>query len=51
MKPMANQYFENTPSVEHEVKNFNFTLRKHNLDFMSDSGVFLDKRLITVREY
>ena len=40
MKPMANQYFENTPSVEHEVKNFNFTLRKHNLDFMSDSGVF-----------
>lgn len=37
---MANQYFENDPSLEHEIKNFNFTLRKHNLDFMSDSGLF-----------
>lgn len=37
---MANQYFENTPDLEHEIKNFNFTLRNHNFDFMSDSGVF-----------
>ncbi|ALB28336.1 class I SAM-dependent methyltransferase [Companilactobacillus heilongjiangensis] len=37
---MANQYFENDPSLEHEIKNFNFTLRNHNFDFMSDSGVF-----------
>ncbi|PMD68351.1 class I SAM-dependent methyltransferase [Companilactobacillus nuruki] len=37
---MANQYFENDPGLEHEVKNFNFTLRDHNFDFMSDSGVF-----------
>ena len=37
---MANQYFENDPNLEHELKNFNFTLRKHNFDFMSDSGVF-----------
>lgn len=37
---MANQYFENDPNLEHEVKNFNFTLRNHSLDFTSDSGVF-----------
>ncbi|CAJ1196685.1 Ribosomal RNA small subunit methyltransferase C [Companilactobacillus paralimentarius] len=37
---MANQYFENDPNLEHEVKNFNFTLRGHGLDFTSDSGVF-----------
>jgi len=37
---MANQYFENTPDLEHELKKFDFTLRKHNLNFISDSGVF-----------
>ncbi len=37
---MANQYFENDPNLEHEVKNFNFILRNHSLDFTSDSGVF-----------
>ena len=37
---MANQYFENTPDLEHELKKFAFTLRKHNLNFISDSGVF-----------
>lgn len=37
---MANQYFENDPDLEHELKKFDFTLRKHNLNFISDSGVF-----------
>ncbi|WP_334331654.1 MULTISPECIES: class I SAM-dependent methyltransferase [unclassified Companilactobacillus] len=37
---MANQYFDNTPDLEHELKKFDFTLRKHNLHFISDSGVF-----------
>ncbi|AUI72690.1 class I SAM-dependent methyltransferase [Companilactobacillus alimentarius] len=37
---MANQYFDNTPDLEHEIKKFDFTLRKHNLNFISDSGVF-----------
>ncbi|AYE37670.1 class I SAM-dependent methyltransferase [Companilactobacillus zhachilii] len=37
---MVNQYFENDPNLEHEVKNFNFILRNHSLDFTSDSGVF-----------
>ncbi|KRN99224.1 class I SAM-dependent methyltransferase [Companilactobacillus kimchiensis] len=37
---MANQYFENTPDLEHELKKFDFTLRNHNLNFISDSGVF-----------
>lgn len=37
---MANQYFDNTPDLEHELKKFDFTLRNHNLKFISDSGVF-----------
>lgn len=37
---MANQYFENSSDLEHELKNFDFTLRGHNLKFTSDSGVF-----------
>lgn len=37
---MANQYFENEPDLEHELKKFDFTLRKHNLNFISDAGVF-----------
>jgi len=37
---MANQYFENTPDLEHELKKFDFTLRNHNLNFISDTGVF-----------
>ncbi|WP_125707124.1 class I SAM-dependent methyltransferase [Companilactobacillus zhongbaensis] len=37
---MANQYFENSSDLEHELKTFDFTLRGHNLKFTSDSGVF-----------
>ena len=37
---MANQYFENSTDLAHELKNFNFTLRGNNLAFTSDSGVF-----------
>ncbi|MFD1418965.1 class I SAM-dependent methyltransferase [Companilactobacillus keshanensis] len=37
---MANQYFENSTDLEHELKKFDFTLRGHNLAFTSDSGVF-----------
>lgn len=37
---MANQYFENSDALEHELKNFDFTLKGHNLKFTSDSGVF-----------
>jgi len=37
---MANQYFENTPDLEHDLKKFDFTLRNHNISFVSDSGVF-----------
>lgn len=37
---MSNQYFDNTPDLEHELKKFDFTLRNHNLKFISDSGVF-----------
>ncbi|WP_125770395.1 class I SAM-dependent methyltransferase [Companilactobacillus furfuricola] len=37
---MANQYFENSSDLEHELKTFDFTLRSHNLKFTSDSGVF-----------
>lgn len=37
---MANQYFENSTDLGHELKNFNFTLRGNNLSFTSDSGVF-----------
>ncbi|WP_125565655.1 class I SAM-dependent methyltransferase [Companilactobacillus insicii] len=37
---MANQYFENSDDLEHELKDFNFTLRNNNLTFTSDAGVF-----------
>lgn len=37
---MANQYFENSADLEHELKDFNFTLRNNNFAFTSDSGVF-----------
>ncbi|WP_125761709.1 class I SAM-dependent methyltransferase [Companilactobacillus hulinensis] len=37
---MANQYFENSEDLEHELKDFNFTLRNNNFTFTSDSGVF-----------
>ncbi|MCH4010249.1 class I SAM-dependent methyltransferase [Companilactobacillus sp.] len=37
---MANQYFENSEDLEHELKTFDFTLKGHNLKFTSDSGVF-----------
>ncbi|APX71092.1 class I SAM-dependent methyltransferase [Companilactobacillus allii] len=37
---MANQYFENSADLEHELKDFNFTLRNNNFTFTSDSGVF-----------
>ncbi|WP_334329036.1 class I SAM-dependent methyltransferase [Companilactobacillus sp. HBUAS59699] len=37
---MANQYFENSDNLEHEIKEFNFTLRNNNLTFTSDAGVF-----------
>jgi len=37
---MANQYFENTPDLEHDLKKFDFTLRNNNISFVSDSGVF-----------
>lgn len=37
---MTNQYFENSTDLEHELKNFDFTLRNNNFTFTSDSGVF-----------
>jgi 16S rRNA (guanine1207-N2)-methyltransferase len=37
---MANQYFENSADLEHELKTFDFTLKGNNLKFTSDSGVF-----------
>lgn len=37
---MANQYFENSEDLEHELKTFDFTLKGHNLKFTSDTGVF-----------
>lgn len=37
---MANQYFENSADLEHELKTFDFTLKNHNLKFTSNSGVF-----------
>lgn len=37
---MSKQYFENNPELEHQLKDWDFTLLGNKLKFQTDSGVF-----------
>lgn len=37
---MSKQYFENNPELEHQIRNWDFTLLGNKIKFQTDSGVF-----------